>query len=94
MSPQPLVKDGVGVGVQQDKDGVVGGEVGLTARPVEEQMSQVVEAPHHGVVVALGGAVAWTNRKCGLRERRSASANTEEEASPSMVFLKLSEEVE
>lgn len=65
--PQPLVKNGVGVGVQQDEDGVVGGQVGLSARPVQEQVSQVVEAPHDGVVVAFGGAVAWGNRKSCIR---------------------------
>ena len=42
VSPQPLVKDGIREGVQQDKDGVVGGEVGLSARPVQEQVGQVV----------------------------------------------------
>ena len=58
VSPQPLVKDGVGEGVQQHEDGVVGGEVGLPARPVQEQVGQVVQAPHRGVVVPLGGTVA------------------------------------
>lgn len=55
---KPLVKDGVGEGVQQDKDGVVGREVSLSACSVEEEMGQVVEAADHGVVHPLGGAVA------------------------------------
>lgn len=55
---KPLIEDGVGEGVQQDKDGVVGREVSLSARPVEEEMGQVVEAADHGVVHPLGGAVA------------------------------------
>lgn len=55
---KPLIKDGVGEGVQQDEDGVVGREVSLSARPVEEEMGQVVEAADHGVVHPLGGAVA------------------------------------
>lgn len=58
MSSQPLVKYGVSVGVEQDKDGVVGRQVSLAACPIQEQMGQVMEAPHHGVVVSLGGAVA------------------------------------
>lgn len=57
---KPLVKDGIGERVQQDKDGVVGREVSLSARPVEEKVSQVVEAADHGVVHPLGGAVALT----------------------------------
>lgn len=54
----PLVEDRIGEGVQQDKDGVVGREVSLSARPVEKEMGQVVEAADHGVVHPLGGAVA------------------------------------
>lgn len=95
MSPQPFVKYGVGVGVQQDKDGVVGGQVGLSSRPVQEQMRQVVEAPHYGVVVAFGGAVAWRKQEVQREGRRERGAlKTREERSPSMVFRKLSEEVE
>lgn len=58
MSPQPLIKNGISECVEQDKDGVVGGEVSLSSCPVQEQMGQVVEAPHHGVISPLGGAVA------------------------------------
>ena len=66
VSPQPLVEDGVGVGVEQDEDGVVGGEVGLAAGAVQEQMGQVVQAADGGVVVPLGGAVA-----CGRSRERT-----------------------
>lgn len=59
VSPQPFVKYGVSVGVEQDKDGVVGGQVSLSSSSVQKQMSQVVEAPHYGVVVPLGGAVTY-----------------------------------
>lgn len=55
---EPLVEDGVGERVQQDKDGIVGRKVSLSARPVEEEVSQVVEAADHRVVHPLGGAVA------------------------------------
>lgn len=58
MSPQPFIKYRVGVGVEQHKDGVVGGEVSLSSCAIQEQMGQVVEAPHHRVVVPLGGTVA------------------------------------
>lgn len=58
MPAQPLVKDGVGEGVQQDKDGVIGGKVSLPACAVEEEVGQVVEAADHRVVHPLGGAVA------------------------------------
>lgn len=58
VSPQPFIKYSVGVGVQQHEDGVVWREVSLSSCAVQEQMSQVVEAPHRGVVVALWGAVA------------------------------------
>lgn len=61
MSPQPFVKYGIGEGVEQDKDGVIGGKVSLSSCPVQKQVSQVVEAPHYGVVVPLGGAVACQN---------------------------------
>lgn len=58
MPAKPLVEDGVGEGVQQDKDGVIGREVSLSTRPVEEEVGQVVEAADHGVIHPLGGAVA------------------------------------
>lgn len=58
MPADPLVKDCISEGVQQDKDGVVGREVSLSARPIEEEMGQVVEAADHGVIHPLGGAVA------------------------------------
>lgn len=58
VSPQPFIKYSVGVGVQQHEDGVVWREVSLSSCAVQEQMRQVVEAPHRGVVVALWGAVA------------------------------------
>lgn len=58
MPADPLVEDCIGEGVQQDKDGVVGREVSLSACPVEEEMGQVVEAADHGVVHPLGGAVS------------------------------------
>lgn len=61
MSPQPFVKYGVGVGVEQNKDGVIGGQVSLSSSSIQEQMSQVVEASHYGVVVPLGGAVTCQN---------------------------------
>ncbi|TNN61203.1 hypothetical protein EYF80_028588 [Liparis tanakae] len=37
MSAEPLVEDRIGERVQQDKDGVVGREVGLSAGPVKEE---------------------------------------------------------
>ena len=58
VSPEPLVEDGVGEGVQQDKDGVIGGQVGLSPRAVQEQVGQVVEAADRRVVHPLGGTVA------------------------------------
>lgn len=61
VSSQPLVKYGVSVGVEQDKDGVIGRQVSLATCPIQEQMGQVMEAPHHGVVVSFGGAVACQN---------------------------------
>ncbi len=65
MSPQPFIKYSVGVGVEKDEDGVIGREVSLSSSAVQEQMGQVVEAPHHRVVHPLGGAVACqNNRKC------------------------------
>ena len=62
MSPEPLVEDGVGEGVQQDEDGVVGGQVGLPPRAVQEQVGQVVDAADRRVVQPPGGAVAWGGR--------------------------------
>lgn len=59
---EPLVKDGIGEGVQQDKNGIVGREVSLSAGPVEEEVGQVVEAADHGVVSPLRGAVAWNTQ--------------------------------
>ena len=59
LSPQPFVKDGVSVCVEQHEDGVVGREVGLSPCAVQEEMCQVVEAPDHGVIIPLGGAVAY-----------------------------------
>lgn len=63
VSPQPFVEYSVGVGVQQDEDGVVGRQVSLSACAVQEQVCQVVEASHHRVIVPLWGAVAciWQN---------------------------------
>lgn len=58
VSPQPFIKHSIGECVEQDKNGIVGREVRLSSRPVQEQMGQVVEASHYGVVVPLGGAVA------------------------------------
>lgn len=58
MPAQPLVEHSVGEGVQQDEDGVIGREVGLPARAVEEEMGEVVEAADHWVVHPLWGAVA------------------------------------
>ncbi len=55
---EPLVEDCVGECVQQDKDGIVGREVSLSACPVEEEVGQVVEAADHRVVHPLGGTVA------------------------------------
>lgn len=55
---QPLVKDSISEGVQQDKDGIVGGEVSLSACPIEEEVGQVVEAADYWVIHPLGGAVA------------------------------------
>lgn len=57
VSAQPFVKDGVSEGVQQHEYGVVGGEMRLSARPVQKQMSQVMQTAHRGVVVPLRGAV-------------------------------------
>ena len=56
---EPLVKDGVGEGVQEDEDWVVGREVSLPSGAVQEEMGQVVQAADHGVVVPLGVTVAW-----------------------------------
>ena len=58
VAAEPLVEDCVGEGVQQDKDGIVGREVSLPARPIEKEVGQVVEAADHRVVRPLGGAVA------------------------------------
>lgn len=58
MSSQPLVKYSVSVSVQQDEDGVIGREVSLSSRPIQEEVGQIMEAPHNRVVVPLGGAVA------------------------------------
>ena len=55
---QPLVKDGVSEGVQQDEDGVVRGQVRLSPGPVQEQVGQVVEAADHRVISPLRGRVA------------------------------------
>lgn len=57
VSAQPFVEDGVSEGVQQHEYGVVGGEMCLSARPVQKQMSQVMQTAHGGVVVPLRGAV-------------------------------------
>lgn len=62
VSPQPFVEYSVGVGVQQDEDGVVGRQVSLPACAVQEQVCQVVEASHHWVIVPLGGAVACNGK--------------------------------
>lgn len=61
VSPQPFVKYSIGVGVEQDEDGVIGREVSLSSCAIQEQVCQVVKAPHHRVVVPLGGAVACQN---------------------------------
>lgn len=61
MSPQPFVEYGVSVGVEQNEDGVVGGQVSLSSSSIQEQMGQVVEASHYGVVVPLGGTVTYQN---------------------------------
>lgn len=58
MSPKPLIKDGIGEGVEQDEDGVVRGQVCLSTSTIQEQVSQIVQATHHWVVVTLRGAVA------------------------------------
>lgn len=47
--------------MEQDEDGVIGWEVSLASCPIQEEMGQVVEAPHNGVIVPLGGAVACQN---------------------------------
>lgn len=65
MPPQPFIKYRVCKGVEQDEDGVVRGEVSLSSSPVQEQMSQVVEAPHYRVVIPLGSAVACQNSTKG-----------------------------
>ena len=62
VSPEPLVEDGVGEGVQQNEDRVVGGQVSLAPRAVQEQVGQVVEAADPRVVHPLGGAVAYEGR--------------------------------
>lgn len=58
MSPKPLVKDGVGEGVEQDEDGVVRGQMGLSTSTIQEQVSQIVQTSHYRVVGTLRGAVA------------------------------------
>lgn len=68
VSPQPFVKYGVSVGVEQDKDGVVGGQVSLSSSSIQKQMGQVVEAPHYGVVVPLGGAVTYQSNINNMNE--------------------------
>lgn len=55
---KPLIKDSVGEGVQEDEDGIVGGQVGLPSGAVQEEVGQVVQASHYGVVVTLWVAVA------------------------------------
>lgn len=55
---EPLVEDRIGERVQQDKDGVIGREVSLSARPVEEEVGQVVQAADYRVIRPLGGTVA------------------------------------
>lgn len=58
VSAKPLVEDGIGEGVQQDKDGVIRGEMCLTPGSVEKEVRQVMEAADHRVVRPLRGAVA------------------------------------
>lgn len=60
---EPLIKDRVREGVQQDKDGIIRGEVSLPAGPVEEEVRKVVEAADHWVIQTRGGAVALKNIK-------------------------------
>lgn len=63
VSPKPLVKDGICEGVQEDEDGVVGWQVSLPPSAVQEEVGQVVQAPHNGVVVTLWVAVAYQRWK-------------------------------
>lgn len=63
MSPEPLFEDGVSVGVEQDEDGVIRRQVGLSPGTVQEQVGQIVQASHHRVVGTLRGAVAWQHKR-------------------------------
>ena len=54
---QPLVEDGISEGVQQDKYGVVGRQVSLSACPVEEEVGQVVEAADDRIIYPLRSTV-------------------------------------
>lgn len=71
MPAEPLVKDCIGKGVKQDKDGIIGRQVSLSTRPVEEEVGQIVKTADHWVVHPLGGAVAlklW-NKKGGKKRK-------------------------
>lgn len=61
-------------------------------------MGQVVEAPHHRVIVPLGGTVSCRNNTKTHKEMQKLCDRQIEEdislPSPSIVFRKLSEEVE
>lgn len=57
MPAEPFIKDCICKRVQQDKDRIVGREVGLSTCPIEEEVGQVVEAADHRVVHPLGGTV-------------------------------------
>lgn len=74
MPAEPLVKDCISKGVKQDKDGIIGRQVSLSTRPVEEEVGQIVKTADHWVVHPLGGAVAlklwnkkWEKKKKGKR---------------------------
>lgn len=63
VSPKPLIKDGVSEGVEQDEDGVVGGQVCLSTGTIQEQVSQIVQTSHRRVVGTLRGAVAYQHKQ-------------------------------
>lgn len=60
---EPFIEDSVGESVQQDEDGIIRGEVSLSACAVEEEVGQVVEAADHWIIHPLGSAVALKEYK-------------------------------
>lgn len=54
---EPLVKDRIGKGVQQDKYGVIGRQVSLSTCPIEKEVGQVVEAADDRVIHPLRSTV-------------------------------------